>query len=117
MTPMIDIMLVLLVIFMITAPLLTTGIDVELPSTKAKSLPQAKDPIIISISANKEIYIGNTKTSSENLISQLQALSNHNLDTTIYLKGDKAIQYDIVVKIIGAINRAGYSKVSLVTVQ
>ena len=117
MTPMIDVMLVLLVIFMITAPLLTTGINVDLPETKAKSLPQSKDPIIVSINARGEIFIGNSKTTSETLVDQLKAASESNVSTTIYIKGDKNIKYDTIVKVIGIINRAGFSKVSLVTVQ
>ena len=117
MTPMIDVMLVLLVIFMITAPLLTTGINVDLPETKAKSLPQAKDPIIVSINSRGEIFIGNSKTTYETLIDQLKTVSDANISTTIYIKGDKNIKYDTIVKVIGIINRAGFSKVSLVTVQ
>ena len=117
MTPMIDVMLVLLVIFMITAPLLTTGINVDLPETKAKSLPQSKDPIIVSINARGEIFIGNSKTTSETLVDQLKAASESNVSTTIYIKGDKNIKSDTIVKVIGIINRAGFSKVSLVTVQ
>ena len=117
MTPMIDVMLVLLVIFMITAPLLTTWINVDLPETKAKSLPQSKDPIIVSINARGEIFIGNSKTTSETLVDQLKAASESNVSTTIYIKGDKNIKYDTIVKVIGIINRAGFSKVSLVTVQ
>lgn len=117
MTPMIDVMLVLLVIFMITAPLLTTGINVDLPETKAKSLPQAKDPIIVSINSRGEIFIGNSKTTYETLIDQLKTVSDTNISTTIYIKGDKNIKYDTIVKVIGIINRAGFSKVSLVTVQ
>lgn len=117
MTPMIDVMLVLLVIFMITAPLLTTGINVDLPETKAKSLPQAKDPIIISINSRGEIFIGSSKTTYETLIDQLKTVSDANISTTIYIKGDKNIKYDTIVKVIGIINRAGFSKVSLVTVQ
>lgn len=117
MTPMIDVMLVLLVIFMITAPLLTTGINVDLPETKAKPLPQAKDPIIISINSRGEIFIGNSKTTYETLIDQLKTVSDTNILTTIYIKGDKNVKYDTIMKVIGIINRAGFSKVSLVTVQ
>ena len=117
MTPMIDVMLVLLVIFMITAPLLTTGINIDLPEAKAKSLPQTKDPIIVSINSRGEIFIGNSKTTYETLIDQLKTVSDANIATTIYIKGDKNIKYDTIVKVIGIINRAGFSKVSLVTVQ
>lgn len=116
MTPMIDVMLVLLVIFMITAPMLSTGIDVNLPKTKqANNLKENESPIIISINKDGAIYIGSLKIVEKELLTRLQSICKANKSGEIFIRADRNILYGKVVAIMGKITNAGFEKVSLVT--
>lgn len=115
-TPLVDVMLVLLIVFMITAPLLTVAVPVDLPKTQAQSsIKQDKEPLIITINAKGHIYIQETRTSKHNLVKKLKAITKSNADARVFVRGDKKITYGKVMELMGTINAAGYRKVALVT--
>ena len=113
-TPLVDVMLVLLIVFMITAPMLTVGVQVDLPQTKANQLNSDADPLIITMNKNREIFIQDTVVSTEDLIPRLKAISKVNSKTRIFVRGDNLLQYGEVIGIMGKIQSAGYEKVALV---
>ena len=114
-TPFVDVMLVLLIVFMVTAPLLTVGIKVDLPKVKATALTDIKDPIEITIKLDGEIYIGESKVEIENLIPRLNAITEQNTEARIYIRGDRVVAYGRIIEIMSIINSAGYIKVALIT--
>ena len=114
-TPFVDVMLVLLIIFMVAAPMMTTGVTVNLPKTQSSSLPGNDEPISVSIKRDGKVFIQTTETSIEKLGAKLTAIAGENKDTRIFVRGDTAIDYGQVMQVIGAINSAGYSKVALLT--
>ena len=113
-TPLVDVMLVLLIVFMITAPMLTVGVQVDLPQTKANQLNSDADPLIITINKNREIFIQDAVVSPEDLIPRLKAISKVNSKTRIFVRGDNLLPYGEVIEIMGKIQSAGYEKVALV---
>jgi biopolymer transport protein TolR len=114
-TPFVDVMLVLLIIFMVAAPMMTTGVTVNLPKAQASSLPGNDEPISVSIKRDGKVFIQTTETSVEKLGAKLQAILGEKKETRIFVRGDTAIDYGQVMQVIGAINAAGYSKVALLT--
>ena len=114
-TPFVDVMLVLLIVFMVTAPLLTVGIKVDLPKVKATALTDIKDPIEITVKLDGEVYIGETKVEVENLIPRLNAITEQNTEARIYIRGDRVVAYGRIMEIMSIINSAGYIKVALIT--
>ena len=114
-TPFVDVMLVLLIVFMVTAPLLTVGIKVDLPKVKATALTDIKDPIEITVKLDGEVYIGESKVEIENLIPRLNAITEQNIEARIYIRGDRVVAYGRVMEIMSIINSAGYIKVALIT--
>ena len=114
-TPMVDVMLVLLVIFMITAPLLTVGVPINLPKTKAKALPEDQTPLAITINKDEKIFLQETAIDLENLIPRLIAISQNKSDAKVFIRADKALSYGKVVEIMGMVNSAGFTKIALVT--
>ena len=114
-TPFVDVMLVLLIVFMVTAPLLTVGIPVDLPKVKASALTDQKDPIEITVKLNGIVYLGETEVEIDNLIIRLNAITNLNTEARIYVRGDRVVSYGRVMEIMSKINSAGYLKVALVT--
>lgn len=115
-TPFVDVMLVLLVVFMVTAPLLNAGVPVDLPTSEAKSLSEeSNEPIEISVTKNNEIFIGEAKIDRQKLIPLLSAMTEGNPDRRIYIRGDQALNYGNVLEVIGAINGAGFNKVALIS--
>ncbi|MBG76365.1 MAG: protein TolR [Pelagibacteraceae bacterium] len=114
-TPFVDVMLVLLIVFMVTAPLLTVGIPIDLPKVKADALTDQKDPLEISIKLNGEVYLGDNIINVENLIQTIEAITEENFESRIYVRGDRGIAYGRVMEIISMINNAGYRRVALVT--
>ncbi len=112
-TPFVDVMLVLLIVFMITAPLLTVGVPVDLPKTEAATINDSEEPLVISIDKSGIIFLQETATPLENLIPRLQAITGENPDVRIYVRGDQAIQYGRVMEVMGRVSVAGYKKVSL----
>ena len=113
-TPLVDVMLVLLIVFMITAPMLTVGVQVNLPQTKANQLNSDADPLIITMNKNREIFIQDAVVSLEDLIPRLKAISKVNSKTRIFVRGDNLLPYGEVIEIMGKIQTAGYEKVALV---
>ena len=113
-TPFVDVMLVLLIVFMITAPLLTVGVSVDLPKTKAAQLNSKGDPIVVSIKQNGDLYIQERSIDALNLLPRLKAISEGNKNLRIYVRGDKNVPYGIVLDTIGKIKRSGFKKVALV---
>ena len=114
-TPFVDVMLVLLIVFMVTAPLLTVGIKVDLPKVKATALTDIKDPIEITVKLDGEVYIGESKVGVENLIPRLNAITEQNTEARIYIRGDRVVAYGRIMEIMSIINSAGYIKVALIT--
>ena len=114
-TPFVDVMRVLLIVFMVTAPLLTVGIKVDLPKVKATALTDIKDPIEITVKLDGEVYIGESKVEVENLIPRLNAITEQNTEARIYIRGDRVVAYGRIMEIMSIINSAGYIKVALIT--
>ena len=113
-TPFVDVMLVLLIVFMITAPLLTVGVSVDLPKTKASQLNSKGDPIIISIKKNGELFIQERQIDTPQLLPRLKAISSGNKNLRIYVRGDKNVPYGLVLDTIAKIKSSGFKKVALV---
>ncbi len=114
-TPFVDVMLVLLIIFMVTAPLLTVGVQVDLPETSADTLPEETEPLTITINAKGEIFIQETKVEYEKIIAKIMAVSNNRTDTRIFVRGDKTINYGRVLEIMGMLSGSGFTKVALIS--
>ena len=114
-TPMVDVMLVLLVIFMVAAPLLTVGVQVDLPQSKAAALPGQDEPLAVTVDAEGRIFLQDTEVELENLAPRLVAITNNNPEARIFVRGDQAIPYGRVMQVMGTVNAAGFSKVALVT--
>jgi len=112
-TPMVDVMLVLLVIFMVAAPLLTVGVPINLPKTGAAQLTEPKDPIIVSLNGQEEAFIGDEKVAAEDLKARLAALAAEDPARIVYVRGDRALPYGRVMDLLGVVNTAGFAKVSL----
>ena len=113
-TPMVDVMLVLLIIFMVTAPLLTVGIPVNLPQTKAEPLSNPDEPIVVTINDKGAIYLQETTVGDDALVPRLQAITENKPDTKIFVRGDKKIDYGRVMQVMGLIKSAGFTQVALV---
>ena len=113
-TPFVDVMLVLLIVFMITAPLLTVGVSVDLPKTKASQLNSKGDPIIISIKKNGALFIQEREIDTVQLLPRLKAISSGNKNLRVYVRGDKDVPYGLVLDMIAKIKGSGFKKVALV---
>ena len=114
-TPFVDVMLVLLIVFMVSAPLLTVGVPVNLPETNADSLPDDNEPLTVTINSKGEIFVQNTAVTYDGLVPKLLAISNNRTDTRIYVRGDKNLNYGRVIDIMGNLSGNGFTKVALIT--
>lgn len=114
-TPFVDVMLVLLIIFMITSPMIVAGINVELPSSEGKAMSESDEPISVTINKAGAIYINDNQVALGHLGKKLSAIAKANYKLRIFVRSDKAVSYGEVVKVMGLINKAGFSKVALVT--
>ncbi len=114
-TPFVDVMLVLLIVFMITAPLLTVGVPVDLPKTKAKSIAEAVEPLVITVNAEGLVFIQDTEVEIDKLVPRLKAITENKADTRIYLRGDKDVNYGRVMEVMGTVNIAGFTRVAMIT--
>ena len=116
-TPFVDVMLVLLIVFMVAAPLLTAGIQVDLPKAAAKPLPQDSKPLEVTIDQNGAIFLVDTAIGLNELVPRLEAIAGNRRDTRIYVRGDTKLDYGQVMQVIGVINRAGFTRVALIADQ
>jgi biopolymer transport protein TolR len=116
-TPMVDVMLVLLIIFMVSAPLLTVGVPIDLPQSQAKSLDQDKQPLTVSVNVQGEVFLQDTKITVEELVAKLKAIteSRGGMDERIYVRGDRKVDYGTVMRVMGRLSSAGFRRVALVT--
>jgi biopolymer transport protein TolR len=116
-TPMVDVMLVLLIIFMVSAPLLTVGVPLDLPQTQAKTLEQDKEPLTVSVNVKGEVYLQNTEIALDEVVPKLKAITDARggSDERIYVRGDRQVDYGTVMKVMGRISAAGFRRVALVT--
>ena len=117
-TPFVDVMLVLLIVFMVSAPLLTVGVPIDLPQSQAKSLPQDNEPLTISVDVDGKLFLQDQPIEIDDLITKLKAIidARHgNPDETIYVRGDRKVDYGTMMRVMGRISGAGYHKVALVT--
>jgi biopolymer transport protein TolR len=116
-TPMVDVMLVLLIIFMVSAPLLTVGVPLDLPQTQAKSLDQQKDPLTLSVNLKGQVFLNDTEIPIDDLVAKLKAITDARggLDERIFVRGDKKVDYGTVMKVMGRLSAAGFRRVALVT--
>lgn len=114
-TPFVDVMLVLLIVFMITAPMLTMGVAVDLPRAESSPLPGQDEPLSVTIDANGTIYLQETEIELDQLIPRLIAITEQNTEARIFVRGDRLIDYGRVMAVIGSLNRAGFTRVALLT--
>ncbi len=116
-TPMVDVMLVLLIIFMVSAPLLTVGVPIDLPQTQAKSLDTDKEPLTVSVNTKGEVYLQNSEIKIDELVPKLQAITQARggMDERIYVRGDRKVDYGTVMRVMGRLSAAGFRRVALVT--
>jgi len=116
-TPMVDVMLVLLIIFMVSAPLLTVGVPIDLPQSQAKSLDQDKEPLTVSVDEKGKVYLQNSEIDVGELVPKLQAVAQARggTDARIYVRGDRKVDYGTMMKVMGQLSGAGFHRVALVT--
>jgi biopolymer transport protein TolR len=114
-TPFVDVMLVLLIVFMVTAPLLTVGVPVDLPQTRARSLGEDREPLAVSIDKGGTVFLQNTPVGIDDLVPKLMAISNNGYNQRIFVRGDKTVDYGKVMEVMGLLNAAGFTRIGLVT--
>ena len=113
-TPMVDVMLVLLIIFMVTAPLMTVGVPVDLPKTKASMIPGTDEPLVITIDGMGRVFLQETEIELEKLVPRLRAITANKRDTRIFVRGDRSVFYGQIMEVMGTVNAAGFAKVALI---
>ncbi|MBV8615562.1 MAG: protein TolR [Acetobacteraceae bacterium] len=116
-TPLVDVMLVLLIIFMVTAPLMTSGVNIDLPKTDAQPLNSDSQPLTVSIDAHGDIFLQNEKVDLDALVARLQAVAQSNTDRRIFVRGDKDLAYGRIMQVMGTITQGGFTKVALLAEQ
>ena len=116
-TPMVDVMLVLLIIFMVSAPLLTVGVPIDLPQTQATSLDQDKEPLTVSVNTKGQVFLQESEITLEELVAKLKAISQARAgnEERIYVRGDRTVDYGTMMKVMGRLSAAGFRRVALVT--
>ena len=114
-TPFVDVMLVLLIMFMVAAPLLTVGVPIELPETKAKPLQGDSEPLTVTVQPDGKVYLQETEIELDTLVPKLQAIAKNGFEERIFVRGDKAVGYGKVMRVMGVLNKAGFKRIGLVT--
>ncbi|MGC2717582.1 MAG: protein TolR [Pseudolabrys sp.] len=116
-TPMVDVMLVLLIIFMVSAPLLTVGVPIDLPQSQAKSIEQDKEPLTVSVNDKGQIFLQNSEITVEDLVPKMQAVAQARggTEARVYVRGDRKVDYGTMMQVMGRLSSAGFHRVALVT--
>jgi biopolymer transport protein TolR len=114
-TPFVDVMLVLLIVFMVAAPLLTVGVPIDLPESQAKSIEQDREPLTISVNDKGQVFLQNTEIKVEELEPKLKAIAKRGAEERIFVRGDRKVDYGTVMRVMGRLSAAGYKRVALVT--
>ena len=114
-TPFVDVMLVLLIVFMVTAPLLTVGVPVDLPKTRAQALGQDREPLSVTVKRDGKVYIQNTPVTEDELVAKLTAIAANGYDQRIFVRGDRSVDYGKVMEVMGLLSAAGFTHIGLVT--
>lgn len=114
-TPFVDVMLVLLIVFMVTAPLLTVGVPVDLPKTRAKAMTEAEEPLVVTIRKTGEVFLQDSVVGAGQLVPRLQAITQNRPETRIYVRGDRAAPYGDVARVMADLQNAGFSRLALIT--
>jgi biopolymer transport protein TolR len=114
-TPFVDVMLVLLIVFMVTAPLLTAGVPFDLPKTRAQPLGQDREPLSVTVKRDGKVYLQNTAVGEDELVAKLTAIAANGYDQRIFVRGDKAVDYGRVMEVMGILSAAGFTHIGLVT--
>jgi biopolymer transport protein TolR len=114
-TPFVDVMLVLLIVFMVAAPLLTVGVPIDLPQTQAKSMDQDREPLTISVNDKGQVFLQETEIKVDELVPKLRAIAKNGAEERIYVRGDRKVDYGTVMRVMGRLSAAGYRRVALVT--
>ena len=116
-TPFVDVMLVLLIVFMVSAPLLTVGVPLDLPQSQAKSMDQDREPLTVSVNDHGQIYLQNSEITAEELVPKLKAITDARggFDERVYVRGDKKVDYGTMMRVMGRLSAAGYHRVALVS--
>ena len=114
-TPMVDVMLVLLIIFMVTAPLLTVGVPIELPKSEAKQLEGDKEPLTISVDPEGKIFLQDTELQIDEIVPKLTAIAKNGYDERIFVRGDRRVNYGVVMRVMGTISAAGFRRIALIS--
>lgn len=115
-TPMVDVMLVLLIVFMVTAPLLTAGVPVDLPKSQAKQIQDEDNkPLEVTVAKDGKIFVGETEVEMDRLVTLLTAMTNNDPERRIFIRGDQKLGYGQVMEVIGAVNKGGFRKVALIS--
>jgi biopolymer transport protein TolR len=116
-TPLVDVMLVLLIVFMVTAPMITSGVNVNLPQANAKPVNSDAKPITITVNAQDQIYLQNSQVQLANLVATLQQISQNNTDQRVFVRGDKDVSYGDMLQVMATITQGGFTKVALLAQQ
>ena len=114
-TPFVDVMLVLLIVFIVTAPLLTAGVPVDLPKTRAQPLGQDREPLSVTVKRDGKVFLQNTPVGEDELVAKLTAIAANGYDQRIFVRGDKAVDYGRVMEVMGVLSAAGFTHIGLVT--
>lgn len=114
-TPFVDVMLVLLIVFMITAPLLSVGVPVDLPESSAPAFSDPNEPLVVTIKSDGTLYIQETKVARKNMVSHLETAAKHNKDVRVFIRAHKRLRYSNVINVMGDISAAGFTKVALIS--
>ncbi len=116
-TPFVDVMLVLLIVFMVTAPLLTVGVPIDLPETQAKQMEGDSEPITVSIGADGKIFLQDEEVDVDKLVATLQAIAQNGVNERVFVRGDRNADYGTIMRVMGRLNSAGYKRIGLVTLE
>lgn len=114
-TPFVDVMLVLLIVFMVTAPLLTVGVPIDLPETQAKPLDGQKEPLTVSVDNQGRVFLQDTEITVEELVPKLTAIAELGVEERVFVRGDRTVDYGTVMRVMGRLNQAGFRRIALVT--